>query len=263
MKRAKSDYVILAVSNALRVLEAFRDEGELGVTELGRRLGLHKNNVFRILATLEQQGYVEQCGENDAYRLGVRCLQLGRCYADSRSLLRAGRPVLEALARRSGESAHLAELRGFEVVHLDGELSPSLVQTGLRVGRTLPAHCTALGKVLLGCGRAELQERFDQEVVPRGLEVRTPLTVVDRDKLLEHLHAVAANGWATDVEECERGLCCAAAPVFDASGDLVAALSISGPSVRLCEDALQRAAVPAVLAAAQDLSRQLGYAVTG
>src|SRR5574338_471796 len=98
MKRPKSDYVILAVRNALRVLEAFRDEGQLGVTELARRLGLHKNNVFRILATLEQQGYVEQCGEHEAYRLGVRCLQLGRSYADARSLLRTARPVLEALA---------------------------------------------------------------------------------------------------------------------------------------------------------------------
>src|SRR5512139_1817961 len=213
MKRAKSDYVILAVRNALRVLEAFRDEGQLGVTELGRRLGLHKNNVFRILATLEQQGYVEQCGENDAYRLGVRCLQLGRCYADSRSLLRAARPVLEALARSSGESAHLAELRGFEVVHLDGEQTPSLVQTGLRVGRRLPAHCTALGKVLLGCADPKRLEAYDQELVARGRVVaRTPATLVDREKLVEHLRAVRTQGYAIDLEECETGMCCASAP---------------------------------------------------
>lgn len=261
MKRAKSDYAILAVSNALRVLEAFHDDRELGVTELGRRLGLHKNNVFRILATLEQQGYVEQCGENEAYRLGVRCLQLGRAYADARGLLRTARPVLETLARETGESAHLAELHGFEVVHLDGQQSAALVQTGLRVGRTLPAHCTALGKVLLGCAPKPLQERYDREVIPAGLEARTPLTVVDRDKLLEHLRAAAANGWATDVEECAHGLCCAAAPVYDATGELVAALSVSGPSARLPDDALHRAAVPAVLAAARELSRRLGYPI--
>jgi DNA-binding IclR family transcriptional regulator len=260
MKRPKSDYVILAVRNALRVLEAFRDEGQLGVTELGRRLGLHKNNVFRILATLEQQGYVEQCGEHEAYRLGVRCLEIGRSYSGSRSLLRSARPVLARLAHQCGESTHLAELRDFEVVHLDGEQAPRLVQTGLRVGRTLPAHCTALGKVLVACGTPEHQERFDREVAARGLEARTPLTVVDRDKLLEHLHAVATNGYATDVEECERGLCCAAAPVYDGSGELVAALSISGPTVRLGDAELQRSAVPAVIAAAQDLSRQLGSA---
>jgi DNA-binding IclR family transcriptional regulator len=259
MRRSKSDYVIHTVRNALRVLEAFRDEVELGVTELARRLNLHKNNVFRILATLEQQGYVEQVGENEAYRLGVRCLELGRAYGASRSLLRLARPLLEELARRSGESAHLGELREFEVVHLDGEQAHQIVQTGLRVGRTLPAHCTALGKVLLACSRPDEQERFAREVIGRGLGARTPRTLVDRDKLLEHLHGVAAQGFAMDLEECERGLCCAAAPVYDASGRLVGALSISGPSFRLPQDALQRSAIPAVLDAAQRLSRQLGY----
>lgn len=257
MRRSKSDYVIHTVRNALRVLEEFRDEAELGVTELARRLKLHKNNVFRILATLEQQGYVEQIGENEAYRLGARCLELGCAYAASRNLLRLARPVLVELVRRSGESAHLGELADFAVVHLDGEQSGQLVQTSLRVGRTLPAHCTALGKVLLACEPA-VEERFDREVIGRaGLASRTPRTLDDRDKLLEHLHGVAAQGFATDLEECERGLCCAAAPVFDAAGRLVAALSISGPAFRLSEDTLQRSAIPAVLEAAQQLSRQL------
>jgi IclR family transcriptional regulator, KDG regulon repressor len=261
MRRPKSDYMIHTVRNALRVLEEFRDEAELGVTELARRLGLHKNNVFRILATLEQQGYVEQVGENEAYRLGVRCLELGRAYGASRSLLRLARPVLEELVRRSGESAHLGELRDFEVVHLDGEQGLQLVQTGLRVGRTLPAHCTALGKVMLAGVRPDEQERFDREVIAGGgLGARTARTLTDRDKLLEHLHGVSAQGFAVDMEECERGLCCAAAPVFDASGRLVAAVSISGPAFRLPEDALQRVVVPAVQAAAQRLSRQLGFA---
>ena len=161
---------------------------------------------------------------------------------------------------RSGESAHLGELRDFEVVHLDGEQGMRLVQTGLRVGRTLPAHCTALGKVLLACAQREQRERFDREVVGSGLEPRTPRTLVDRDKLLEHLHGVAAQGYAVDLEECEPGLCCAAAPVYEASGRLVAALSISGPAFRLPEAALERSVVPAVQAAALRLSRQLGYA---
>jgi IclR family acetate operon transcriptional repressor len=92
------------------------------------------------------------------------------------------------------------------------------------------------------------------------LEARTPQTLTDRDKLLEHLHGVAAQGYAVDSEECEPGLCCAAAPVFEASGRVVAAVSISGPAFRLPEDALQVRLVPAVQAAAQRLSRQLGFA---
>jgi DNA-binding IclR family transcriptional regulator len=261
MRRAKSDYVIQTVRNALRVLEEFRNESALGVTELARRLGLHKNNVFRILATLEQQGYVEQVGENEAYRIGVRCLELGRAYGSSRSLLKLARPVLEELASGSGESAHLGELREFEVVHLDGEQAPQLVQTGLRIGRTLPAHCTALGKVLLAGAQREQRERYDREMVDRGrLEAHTPQTLTDRDKLLEHLHGVAAQGYAVDTEECVPGLCCAAAPVFDASGRVVAAVSISGPAFRLPEDTLQVRLVPAVQAAALRLSSQLGFA---
>jgi DNA-binding IclR family transcriptional regulator len=259
MRRSKSDYVIHTVRNALRVLEAFRDELELGVTELARRLNLHKNNVFRILATLEQQGYVEQVGENEAYRLGVRCLELGRAYGASRSVLSLARPLLEDLVRRSGESAHLGELRELEVIHLAGEQGDQIVQTSLRVGRALPAHCTALGKVLLACSRPDEQERFDREWIGRGLLARTPRTLVDRDKLLEHLHGVATQGFAMDLEECERGLTCAAAPIYDAGGRLVGALSVSGPAFRLSEDALQRSVVPAVLDAAQRLSRQLGY----
>jgi DNA-binding IclR family transcriptional regulator len=259
MRRSKSDYVIHTVRNALRVLEAFRDDVELGVTELARRLSLHKNNVFRILATLEQQGYVEQVGENEAYRLGVRCLELGRAYGASRSLLSLARPLLGDLVRRSGESAHLGELRDLEVVHLAGEQGDQLVQTSLRVGRALPSHCTALGKVLLACAGPEVQERFARERIEAGLSARTARTLVDRDKLLEHLHGVAAQGFALDLEECERGLCCAAAPVYDASGRLVGAVSISGPAFRLPEDALQRSVVPFVLDVAQRLSRQLGY----
>jgi IclR family acetate operon transcriptional repressor len=212
--------------------------------------------VFRIYY-LGQQGCVGSA--RTRLRLGA-LLELGQSYAGSRTLLRLARPLLALLAEQSGESVHLAELRGFEVVHLDGEQVAQLVQTGLRVGSTLPCHCTALGKVLLGCGPAERQERYDRELVVRGLARRTPETLVDRDKLVEHLHAVAAQGFAVDREECEAGLSCAAAPVYDASGKLVAAISISAPAFRLPERRLQASAVPAVVAAAQQLSRQLGYA---
>ncbi len=260
MKRSKSDYVIQTVTNALRVLEAFRDKEELGVTELSRCLGLHKNNVFRLLATLEDKGYVEQSADSDRYRLGVRCLELGHTYGRSGGLLRQGRSILEGLARVTGETAHLGALQDFEVAHLDGEQPDQLVLTGLRVGRRLPVHCTALGKVLLGCGDGLLRERFDRLCVANGtLEARTAATITDRDKFFEHLRAVASQGFALDLEESAVGLCCAAAPVYAASGRLVAALSVSGPTLRLSRDTLLDRVVPVLLPAAEDLSRQLGY----
>lgn len=259
MKRPRSDYEIQTVRNAFRLLEAFREREELGVTELSRLLDLHKNNVFRLLATLEQAGYVEQSSSSDRYCLGVRCVELGHAYLRNRGLLRLARPILERLAHGCGESAHLGTLRGFEVVHLAGEKSQRLVQSELRLGLQLPAHCTAMGKVLLACGSVRVRQRFERDVLQDGvLEARTPATIVDPDKLREHLHAVASQGFALDHEECEPGLCCAAAPVFDATGGLVAAVSVSAPAFRVEGDRLERTTVPALVGAAEELSQALG-----
>jgi IclR family KDG regulon transcriptional repressor len=260
-KKDKKDYAIQTVANALRVLEEFRNEDELGVTELSHRLGLHKNNVFRLLATLEQSHYIEQSRSTERYRLGVAGFELGQAYARSRDLLRRARPVLQDLAVKTGESSHLAVLAEFDVVHLDGASSNRLVKTALRVGQRLPVHCTALGKVLLGCASREVREAFDRTIAAGGsLDRLTDATITDRDKFFEHLRAVAVRGFALDLEECESGLACAAAPIFDATGEVTAALSVSGPSFRLAEDELLEKIVPLASAAAERLSRELGYA---
>ena len=261
MRRSKSDYVIQTVANAFRLLEEFGGaDAELGVTELSHRLDLHKNNVFRLLATLEQQGYVEQYAETEQYRLGRSCLALGQAFSETRSLVRFARPVLAALAQGTNESAHLGVLAGFEVVHLDGEQPEQLVATTLRTGQRLAAHCTALGKVLLAGKSTAGLARLDTEHVRAGkLSAQTPATITDRDKFFEHLRAVGSQGWATDLEECAQGLCCVAAPVHDASGAVVAALSVSAPVFRVSEARIHGDVMPRVLAAAGELSRRMGF----
>lgn len=260
MKKAKSDYSIQTVVNALRVLEAFEERDELGVTEIARALDLHKNNAFRLLATLEMLGYIEQ-SEGGSYRLGTRCLSLGRAYARAGGdFLARGRIALDRLAQETGETVHLAVLRGFEVVHLDGREASCLLRVGSRVGRTLPAHSTALGKVLLACGEDEELQRYDEFLCGGdGLESRTPATITDRDKLFEHLRGVTVRRQGVDLEEYDVGLCCVAAPVFDDSGRVVAALSLSGPVVRIDTDRLLSVFAPVVSAAAERLSAELGY----
>ena len=100
MRREKTNYIIQSVSHALDVLEQFSGEhDELGVTELSKRLKLHKNNVFRLLATLESRGYIEQNKATENYRLGIRCLQLGQTYVTQMGLLRQARPIIESLAQ--------------------------------------------------------------------------------------------------------------------------------------------------------------------
>lgn len=262
MRKPKSDYAIQTVVNAMRVLEAFREDDELGVTEISRRLDLHKNNVFRLLATLEQEGYIEQSADNERYRLGVRSLELGRSFARSHPLLRRAGAVLGELAKRTREAAHLAVMHDFEVVHVHGEQTERAVMSGLRVGRRLPVHCTALGKVMLGCAPEAVREAYDREFVTNGgLEKRTRATIVDPHKFFEHLRTVAVRGFAIDLEECATGLSCAAAPVLDADGRVVAALSVSAPHFRLGEGRTLEATAKLVIAAGEQLSRDLGYGV--
>jgi DNA-binding IclR family transcriptional regulator len=228
------------------------------VSELSRRLGLHKNNVFRLLATLEQSGYIEQSEATDRYRLGPRCFELGRSFARGSRLLQRARPVLEQLAAELGESAHLGVMHDFEVVHLDGEQPRQLVLASSRVGTRLPVQATALGKVLIANADEVTRTDYDEQVVARGLEPRTDATITDRDKLLEHLRTVAVQGFALDLEECEVGLCCAAAPVFDGQGRCIAALSVSGPTPRMSEERLHREVIDTLISAAERLSAQLG-----
>jgi DNA-binding IclR family transcriptional regulator len=260
MKKAKSEYAIQTVSNALRVLAAFRDEDEIGVAELSRRLGLHKNNVFRLLATLEEEGYIEQSESTERYRLGLASLELGQSFARSRTLLAQARPLLAELSAMSGESSHLGMIDADEVVHVDGRVSERLVVTRLRVGSRLPVHCTALGKVLLGCAPEQEWQRFDRGIPPeRRLAARTRRTIDDPDKFFEHLRTVAGQGFALDLEECEDGLGCVAAPIRDATGRVIAAFSVSAPVFRATEEDLHVRIGPSVVAAAVRLSNELGW----
>ena len=260
-KKLKSDYVIQTVTHAFRLLEEFRATGELGVTELSRRLNLHKNNVFRLLATLEQRGYIEQSSANERYRLGAKCLELGETFSRSHSLLDQARPILRSLAEEVGETVHLAQMASFEVVHVDAQAYHQPIFTPSRVGQRLPVHCTALGKILLGLATEGCRRIYDQTVVAgRELSPRTRASIVDPTKFFEHVRTVASQGYALDVEECEEGLSCAAVPVYDRTGLAVAALSVSGPSFRLGTDELLRNIVPKVTASADRLSHGLGYA---
>ncbi len=259
MRRSKSEYSIQTVVNALRALEAFEGHRDVGVSELSRTLGLHKNNVFRVLATLEEHDYIEQVADNDRYRLGPACQRLGRAFRETRTLGNEAPAYVAELAERIGESAHVAVCEGGAVRHLYGVEAAARVRTGLRVGESLPIHCTALGKVLIGCAAPGVLETFDREALSEGdLERHTDDTIVDREKLIDHLRGVAARGWATDLREWDPEIACAAVPVFDGDGALTGALSVSGPAYRLDRTDLEASVVPILHDVALRLSRALG-----
>ena len=256
VKRDKSNYIIQSVSHALDVLEEFKGDAiELGVTELSKKLKLHKNNIFRLLATLEARGYIEQNRSTENYRLGLKSLELGQTFIKQMGLLRQARPSLERLAARANETTYLAVMRNVDVIYLDVVEASQTVRVASRVGLRLPTHCTAVGKVLIASdSEEEIKKRL-----PEHFEKRTGKTITDSKSLVEHLIKVAKQGYALDDEEFEEGVRCIAAPVRDYTGNVVAAVSISGPAMRMTDKKVVDDLIQAVRDAGEDLSRRLGY----
>lgn len=254
-KKEKSEYLIQSVSHALDLLEQFHDEvDELGVTELSKRLKLHKNNVFRLLATLESRGYIEQNKVTENYRLGLKTLELGQTFVKQMGLLRQSRPVLETLVRECNETSYVAILKDFNIIYLDVVETDLTVRVVPRVGSRLPAYCTAAGKVQI----AHMIDE-DLELYLKDLRPLTPNTIVDRDKLKQQLHQVAENGYAIDDEELDVGVRCVSAPIRDYTRRIIGAVSISGPSMRLSMERIDNELIPLVKRAAEEISTKLGF----
>lgn len=257
-RKEKSEYMIQAVSHALDLLEQFHgdDVDELGVTELSKRLKLHKNNVFRLLATLESRGYIEQNKATENYRLGLKSLELGQTFIKKMGLLHQAKPVLEELVDESNETSYVAIFKDGYIVYLDVVETRLTVRVVSRVGTRLPAYCTAAGKVHLAYMSDEELESF---LPNQELEAYTPHSITDREALKKDLAKVAEQGYAFDIEELDIGVRCVAAPIRDYTRRIVGALSISGPATRFSDERLEKELVPLVTRAAEELSTRLGF----
>ncbi len=231
---------------ALSILDAFeyRDR-DITLTELARRTGLPKATVFRMVSELVRWGAVER--SEHGYQLGVRLFMLGEKVPRQCSLRDIALPFLEDLYEATHENVNLGVLHGSDVLFLArvaGHLSSDVV---LRVGDTLPAHSTSIGKALL----AHASHEVVQQVLDGGLSRLTPSTVVMPGMFLRQLRTIAERGYSVNSEETHRGVVSVAAPVFGPSGAAVAAISITG---RLGRVDVHRLA-PAVRTAATTLSR--------
>jgi DNA-binding IclR family transcriptional regulator len=257
LKREKTNYIIQSVNHALDILEEFcKQQDELGVTELSKRLNLHKNNVFRLLATLESRGYIEQNKATENYSLGVKNLELSQAFTKQVGLLRQAKPVLEDLSKKCNETVYIAVARGNSAFYLDAIESKQIVKVASRVGSRLPIFTTSIGKVLIAYEPAEELERM----IPKaGLTKYTKHTIVEKKKLIEHLKQVAKQGYAVDYEEYDIGVACTGAPIRDYTRRVVGAISLSGPSSRLTHERIEKEMAPLVVEAAKEISRRLGY----
>jgi DNA-binding IclR family transcriptional regulator len=220
---------VQSVSRAVRALELIAQEGELGVTDLGRGLGVHKATASRLAATLAAGGLIERDPVTDRYRLGFGLIRLVGAAMASIDLVRTAHPVLEELADRTRETVNIGVLSGDGVVYLDQVSSAHLVATTNWVGRRTPLHCSSSGKVFL----AHMPEAERQRILDRPLEAVTRHTVTDPERLLRQLKEIRVRGYATIQDELEEGLNAVAAPIRQSNGEVAAALSVSGPSFRV------------------------------
>jgi len=258
-KRAKSDYLIQSVSNACDILECFSiEEDELGATELARRLDLHKNNVQRLLATLEYRGYVEQSKISGNYRLGLKVFELSQAYTKQLNIFKQAKAILEKVKEKCNETTYVGDLRGEYVVYLMSEETSQSVRVVSRVGTRFHPHATALGKAILAYLTPEqLDAIYPQEELPAF----TPNTITSKKALIRHLEEVRERGYALDLEEQEEGVRCVGVPIFDYTMKVIGGLSISGPVTRFTEKRLENELIPQALEAGRELSQRLGYEI--
>ena len=254
--KANESRVVNSVSRALDILESLgQAENGLRLTALGQQLKLPPSTVHRLLNTLQSKGFVEQEESTGIYYLSTGVLRLQANISKRLHLVERAIPFLNRLAQESQVSAHLAALNDLDVVYLETRCVGVYLPYFAAPGRTAPAYCTGLGKMLL----AELPEEEQRARITR-MELRpwTPTTLVKPETLLAHLQQTRQQGYAIDLGEFNIETRCVAAPIRNQHNQTIAAISVGGTSIQHKERWMQRF-IPIMVANAQELSRQLGW----
>ena len=254
-KRKARKSRLSSVANAIRLVRAFSaEEYEIGISNLARRLGLGKSTVHRLASTLVQEDFLEKNPDTGAYRLGLALFELGTLVRRKMNFANEARPYLKSLMEKTGETAHLAVLDRASVIYINTIASRQAIRMSSDVGARAPSHSTSEGKILLAFRPPETLAAM----LEGRLVAQTAKTITKLQALREELRSVRGRGYAIDDEETEVGLRSVAAPIRDHRGEVVAAISIAGPTQRVSKKVLQ--SYPAeVCAAATAISQRLGY----
>ena len=246
---------VQSLGRAFAILEEVaRHRDGIGLAELSKRVGLHNSTTFHLAKTMVSLGYLRQEKDSKRYRIGRPLFVLAASALNEVEMVNLATPVLEELSRETGESSHFSVRMGDAVVVIARTGGPGAFQLADRVGVVRPAHCTALGKVILAALRDDQLENFLQHA---ELKPSTPKSITDRAALRREIAEVRRSGIAYDDGEFNAEVRCTAAPVRDFTGQVTGALGISGPIWRLSIQALQ-ARAKIVQAAANRLSAKFG-----
>ncbi len=226
-------YPIAVLAKALDLLDALEAHEPLTLTELSARAGVNKTTALRVLANLEERGYVEREVATGRYRLGYRLLQLGARKSRGLDLRTVARPILQRLQAEFDETVNLAVPDRDGIVYIDIVESARGLRMAATIGQRDDYHSSSLGKAIMAWWPASILEDF---VRRHPLAPKTRRTVVEPEALASELARVRARGYAVDDEENELGARCVGAPVFDHRGSVVGAISMAGPASRLTPD---------------------------
>ena len=247
---------VQSVDRAIAILYLLAEQGRdgAGVTEVATVLGVHKSTAFRLIGALENGDLVEQLEERGKYHLGRGIVRLAGATTAQLELPTESRPVCRRLAAELGETVNVAIADAGEATSILEEYGSSAVSGRNWTGQRTPLHATATGKALL----ASADDDTMKEALAADLLEYTPHTITDASALEAELGKVRARGWASTAEELEIGLNAVAAPIRNATGEVVAAVGVSGPSYRLTVESFPDVAAH-LLKGAREISTRLGY----
>jgi IclR family KDG regulon transcriptional repressor len=252
----KERYLINSILRASSILKCFSGANtHFKISELARHLGLDRSTTYRILLSLEQAGLVEKDEKAGTYSLGLTAFEIGNAYLRQTDLIQVSKPIMADLASKVQETVHLAVLSDIEIVYVDKVDSPRTLGVMSKLGQRGPLHCTSLGKTLLAFQPEDEQERIIQKI---RMNPFTSRTITSKQKLIEELRIVKKQGYALDRREIEEDVECIGAPILNHLGNVIAALSISGPQ-RKIGTPREKEFIRDVVKAAALISSKMGY----
>ncbi len=244
----------ITVQKAFRILELLGEKQPARPAELIQQMKISRSNLYRLLTTLQKIGYVERTGDS-RYRLSFKMFMLGSTVSSNNLLSDIAPPYMAQLAEISQENINLAILFEKKVLYIKKIESPHYLKLDQPIGRTDPLHCTTLGKALLS-GLADEELKVFLKTIK--LIPYTKKTITDREALVRVIRSVRRKGYATDLEELSEGIHCIGAPIRDHTNEVIAAMSISAPAVRLTIKKMEMLKDPLIEASLQ-ISKKLGY----
>lgn len=246
---------VQSLGRAFAILEEVARHREgIGLAELSKLVGLHNSTTFHLAKTMVSLGYMRQERDSKRYRVGRPLFALAASALDEIEMVNLATPILEDLSRESGESGHFAVRMGDSVVVIARTSGAGAFQLTDRVGVVRPAHCTALGKIILASLRPDQLKRFLERV---DLKPSTAKSITDPSALLREITEIRRNAIAFDDGEFNAEVRCVAVPVYNFTGEVIGALGISGPIWRMTDQVLQSRA-RLVQNAAKRLSAEFG-----